>query len=485
MIGKDVKPGQQTNQYADLPLVVRMEGSLITTQLAWEAFFRMLGRNPLLLFMLPLWLKDGAERVSSELLARFLPEAPWLPYHQPLLSYLRAQKQAGRELVLATSMPGDFGRQVADHLGLFDDVIVIGCHSVSANREAVGPQPADHTVSTFVYAGRTADDSAARGAVAFVLVDPEKASEFVKDCTVVVEKMIFSEPVGWRTWAKAARVHQWLKNLLIFVPLITAHQIGDMGLVLRALSAFSAFSLCASAIYLLNDLIDLNADRQHRSKRSRPLASGRISIKQATWAIPVLLIAAFVLGLYPGKSFLAILCAYIVLTTLYSCWLKKLVVVDVVVLALLYTFRLLAGGAAIAIMPSFWLLSFSMFIFFSLALMKRSADLVLGRNSEQNLMAGRGYVVSDAAIVQMFGIASGYMSVLVLALYINSDDVRLLYTHPELIWILCPLFFYWISRVWLITSRGDMTDDPVLFAVRDRVSQSVALLTATILWLAA
>jgi len=318
-----------------------------------------------------------------------------------------------------------------------------------------------------------------------VLVDPEKGSEFVKDRPVVVEKMIFSEQVGWRTRAKTARVHQWLKNLLIFVPLITAHQIGDVGLVLRALSAFSAFSLCASAIYLFNDLIDLNADRQHRSKRIRPLASGRISIKQATWAIPVLLIAAFVLGLYPGKTFLAILGAYIVLTTLYSCWLKKLVVVDVVVLALLYTFRLLAGGAAIAIMPSFWLLSFSMFIFFSLALMKRSADLVLGRNSEQNLMVGRGYVGSDAAIVQMFGIASGYMSVLVLALYINSDDVRLLYTHPELIWILCPLFFYWISRVWLITSRGDMTDDPVLFAVRDRVSQSVALITATILWLAA
>jgi len=463
-----------------------MEGGLLSAHLVWEAFFMMLGRNPLLLFMLPLWLKDGAERVSSELLARFLPEAPWLPYHQPLLSYLRAQKQAGRELILATSMPVVFGRQVADHLGLFKDVIGIGCPPVSANRrETVGPQPADNAVSTFVYAGRTADDPAARGAVAFVLVDPEKGSEFVKDRPVVVEKMIFSEPVGWRTWAKTARVHQWLKNLLIFVPLITAHQIGDVGLVLRALSAFSAFSLCASAIYLFNDLIDLNADRQHRSKRIRPLASGRISIKQATWAIPVLLIAAFVLGLYPGKTFLAILGAYIVLTTLYSCWLKKLVVVDVVVLALLYTFRLLAGGAAIAIMPSFWLLSFSMFIFFSLALMKRSADLVLGRNSEQNLMVGRGYVGSDAAIVQMFGIASGYMSVLVLALYINSDDVRLLYTHPELIWILCPLFFYWISRVWLITSRGDMTDDPVLFAVRDRVSQSVALITATILWLAA
>jgi 4-hydroxybenzoate polyprenyltransferase len=187
-------------------------------------------------------------------------------------------------------------------------------------------------------------------------------------------------------------------------------------------------------------------------------------------------------GLYPGPRFLSVVVLYVVLTTLYSCWLKKLVLVDVVVLALLYTMRLLAGGAAVSIMPSFWLLSFAMFIFFSLALMKRSADLVPGRSNGQNQMEGRGYLADDAAIVQMSGISSGYMSVLVLALYINSEDVRLLYAHPELIWLLCPLLFYWISRVWLITSRGKMTEDPVLFAIRDRVSQAVAVLTAIILW---
>ncbi len=479
-----MKPGQESNQYAGLPLLVNMEGGLIATDLVWEAFFLMLGCNPFVLFMLPVWLKDGAGRVTAELLARFSPEAQWLPYHQPLLAYLRAEKQAGRRLFLATAMDVALGRQVSGHLGLFDDVVVVDGAAEPAAAVDTSAAAAGNLPPAFVYVGRTADDPAAQNAAAVILVDPQPGGGGDHRRTATVQKTIVSKAAGWHTYARAVRVHQWLKNLLIFIPLITAHQVGDAGLVLRAVCAFFSFSLCASAVYLLNDLIDLPADRKHRSKSSRPIASGGLSIKRATLTIPLLFSTALILGWYPGALFLSMLAGYIVLTTLYSCWLKKLVVVDVVVLALLYTLRLLAGGAAVTIMPSFWLLSFAMFIFFSLALMKRSADLILGRSNGQNMMEGRGYLEGDAAIVQMFGVASGYISVLVLALYINSDDVRLLYTHPELIWVLCPLLFYWVSRVWLITSRGRMTDDPVLFTIKDRGSQAVALVTAIILWLA-
>ena len=479
-----MKPGQKTDQHGAPPLLVRMEDGLISTDPAWEAFFLMLGRNPLLLLTLPFRLKNGADRPGTYLLTRFPPEARWLPYHQPLVSYLRAQKQAGRRLLLATALPVMFGRQVAEHLGLFNGVVALDGAAADAGASAADQLPVEGLPAAFVYVGRTLEGLGADGAVRMVLVDSQERGSRADNPAVPVEETIISEPAGWQTYGKVARVHQWLKNLLIFVPLITAHQVGDIGLFLRALCAFFSFSFCASAIYLLNDLIDLPADRKHRTKCGRPLASGRLPINRAVLAIPLLLFAACILGLYPGTQFLLVVAAYIVLTTLYSCWLKRLVVVDVVVLALLYTMRLLAGGAAVSIMPSFWLLSFAMFIFFSLALMKRSADLVLGRSNGHNQMEGRGYLAGDAAIVQMSGVASGYLSVLVLALYINSEDVRLLYTHPELIWLLCPLLFYWISRVWLITSRGAMTEDPVLFAVRDRASQAVALVTAIILWCA-
>ena len=463
--------GQESNHHAGLPLLVSMEHGLFATALAWEAFCLMLSRNPLLLFMLPVWLRGGTGRVSTELLARFSPDPRLLPCHRPLLDYLRAEKQAGRRLVLATALPAELGRQTVQRLGLFDDLAVLDGAATSA---ALPP--------AYIYVGCAADEEAARRAAAVVLVKRSGIGHGRPPAAVI--KTILPEAAGWRTYVQAARMHQWLKNLLIFIPLVTAHRIGETELLLRALCAFFSFSLCASAIYLLNDLIDLSADRQHRSKCNRPLASGRMLISSAVAAIPLLVGAAFVLGSLPGPLFLSILAFYILLTTLYSCWLKRLVMVDVVVLALLYTLRLLAGGAAVGIMPSFWLLSFSMFIFFSLALMKRSADLVLGRSGGQNSMEGRGYLGSDGAIVQMCGVASGYLSVLVLALYINSEDVRLLYTHPELIWLLCPLLFYWISRVWLITSRGAMTDDPVLFAIRDRVSQGVAGAAAIILWIA-
>jgi 4-hydroxybenzoate polyprenyltransferase len=317
-----------------------------------------------------------------------------------------------------------------------------------------------------------------------VLVDSGKKKRHSAHEKHKIEKIIAVPRPGWIEYVKAVRIHQWIKNLLVFVPLITAHQITDVALLSRAALAFAAFSLCASGVYLLNDLFDIQADRKHPNKSGRPLAAGNIAVNITSLLVPFLTFIAVLIGAFLGATFVTILFAYLGITALYSIWLKRIVVVDVVLLAALYTVRIFAGGAAVAIMPSFWLLSFSMFIFFSLALMKRSSDLYHARTSEQNIMAGRGYVADDARIVQNMGTASGYMSVLVMALYINSDEVQLLYSQPWILWFICPLLLYWISRVWVIASRGLMREDPILFTIRDWVSYAVAIIACVILWLA-
>ena len=473
-----------SNKTASLPLLVKAEGVLVSTEVMWESFYVMLNRNPLLAFKLPFWVMEGRGRLAAMLLDRYPPNVENLPYNSELLSYLHKEKQKGRRLVLVTELNTTFAQLVADHLGLFDEVITMHASSgINAGSDSSGAAdgrlPAD-----YVYACSAADEPVAGGARAIVMVGPKSERDRKHFGSVDIEKQIFLNTAGWFTCIQAARVHQWLKNLLIFVPLITAHRIGEVDLFFRALCAFFSFSFCASAIYLLNDLVDLSADRKHFNKRNRPLASGRLSLKAASATVLLLLISSVAIGLYPGRQFLAVLSLYAGFSILYSFWLKKLVIVDVVILALLYIFRIIAGGEAVAIMPSFWLLSFAMFIFYSLALMKRSTDLLVGLTNGKTFMEGRGYTNSDAPLVQIFGVSSGFMSVLVLALYINSEDVRLLYSKPELLWLLCPLFFYWISRVWLITSRGLMSDDPILFTVKDSASWAIALTTAITLWLA-
>jgi 4-hydroxybenzoate polyprenyltransferase len=470
---------------ASLPLLVKAEGVLISTEVIWESFYLMLNSDPLQVLRLPFRLWEGRGRLAAKLLDRYPPTVENLPYNSELLSYLHKEKQKGRRLVLVTELPITFAQLVADHLGLFDEVISMDDSSTndaeSDNCRAAGARlPAD-----YVYACRGSDGPVVRGARAIVLVGSKRQQNHKHFVSVDIEKRIFLNTAEWYTYFQAVRVHQWLKNLLIFVPLITAHRIGEIDLVFRALCAFFSFSLCASAIYLLNDLVDLSADRQHFNKRNRPLASGRLSLKAASILVLLLLFLAVAIGLYPGRQFLFVLTLYAGLSILYSFWLKKLVIVDVVILALFYIFRIIAGGEAVDIMPSFWLLSFAMFIFFSLALMKRSADLLVGLTNGKTFMEGRGYENRDAPLVQIIGVSSGCMSVLVLALYINSESVRLLYSKPELLWLLCPLFFYWISRVWLITNRGLMSDDPILFTIKDSASRIVALITAIILWLAA
>jgi 4-hydroxybenzoate polyprenyltransferase len=324
-----------------------------------------------------------------------------------------------------------------------------------------------------------------------IIVDaPKSVAEQVEQVRPVLARFASAKPkVG--NYLNAVRLHQWLKNLLVFVPVLASHRVSDEIVMGQVLLAFLAFSLCASSVYLLNDLLDLPSDRAHPRKRQRPFASGLIPLEQGVFlASLLLLIAVFMAWWLPGTFFMALV-GYYMTTLAYSLWLKNQVIVDVLVLAILYTFRIIAGAAATEVVPSFWLLAFSMFLFLSLAMVKRYAELLVVLTQKKETMAGRGYHVNDLPLLESLGGASGYLSVLVLALYLNSSDVHTLYASPQVLWLMLPLLLFWVSRMWIKTHRGEMHDDPVVFAVKDRLSLMIGaacgllILAAIVNWSAA
>ncbi|MCB1825973.1 MAG: UbiA family prenyltransferase [Candidatus Competibacteraceae bacterium] len=469
------------------PLCVDLDGTLINTDLLVESFFLLLGKHPLLVLFVPFWLLRGKARLKQELARRVEPDAATLPYHPAFLTWLRQQHAQGRRLVLATSAAESFARQIADHLGIFSQII-----ATTDDVNLSGSRKAERLCERFDergfdYAGNGMVDVAVWGrARQAILVNPARGVR-EQAARVAAITAVFDDREGARPtpWFKALRVHQWLKNVLVFVPLLAAHRIDEVALLFQAVLAYVAFGLCASSVYLLNDLLDLPADRQHPRKRLRPFAAGQLPVLAGAWLVPALLVLAFLLaGITLPPLFSSVLLGYYALALTYSLYFKQIVMLDAVVLAALYTLRIIAGATATGIVPTFWLLAFSMFIFLSLALVKRHAELLALREMRHGMAWGRGYQVDDLQLLQTLGGASGYLSVLVLALYINSSTSQVLYRHPEAIWLLCPLLLYWISRVWLKTHRGEMHDDPVIFAVQDRVSQVLMGIGAAIVWLA-
>lgn len=470
------------------PLVVDLDGTLIKTDLLHETASRFVVQQPLAAPRLLAWMLAGKSVLKTRLARGVTLDAAILPYDTELLAWLRAQKAAGRELVLATASHRELAEQVAAHLGLFDAVLATeeGANLRSeAKRDAL---VARYGERGFDYVGDDPCDLCifrAAGAAHLVSRSPALAR---RARALGNLESVRARPGGSLAAGllKAARPHQWAKNLLVFVPLLAAHRYGDMLSAMQALVAFVVLSLAASSVYLLNDLVDVSDDRHHERKRARPFASGELSLLHGWLAWPLLAAAAFGLAawLLPWR-FTAVLGCYGVLTAAYSLRLKRIAVVDVIVLAALYTLRLIAGAAAIAVPMSFWLLSFSMFIFLSLALIKRYSELRAARDAgREATLRGRGYGPQDLEMVSSLGAAAGYMAVLVLALYIQDSRTAALYQEPRAIWLACPLLLYWISRAWLIAHRGQMHQDPVLFALRDRVSWVVGALFVVVFALA-
>ena len=473
---------------ADLgpPLVVDLDGTLLKTDLLQESFFVLIKKRPLYIFMAIFWLIKGRSNLKIQIANRVSVDVAALPYNLQLLKYLLDQKKKGRKIVLATGSEQRLAIAVANHLGVFSEV-----YGTTLSVNLKGLYKSTKLVKVFGdkkfdYAGDSSSDLAVwQKARKAILVNAPASLERKARKVSSLDAVFNNRKPSVRTFFKAIRVHQWMKNLLIFVPLGAAHQLSNPHLVLQALIAFFAFSFGASCVYLINDLIDLNDDRNHKVKHNRPIACGDFSISNALISVVLLLGASFALCYFLPFEFVLVLFVYYAITLSYTFYLKRVVLVDVLVLAGLYTVRLGAGGAAVSIEPSYWLLTFALFIFLSLAMVKRYAELSSLQKEGKCLARGRGYRVEDLSILSSLGTASGYVAVLVLALYINGEAAELLYKTPQLIWLQCPIMLLWISRVWLKAHRGEMLEDPVIFAIKDRVSQLTVLLMVVVVILAA
>jgi 4-hydroxybenzoate polyprenyltransferase/phosphoserine phosphatase len=461
--------------------VVDLDGTLVTVDLLHETLLRATTARPWILFRAVGWLRAGKAAFKRAIADRVEIDAAHLPYCEPFLEWLREQKKIGRELWLVTGSDMRLARAVADHLGLFDEVLASdGVVNLTGERKAqvLTERLRDRG---FVYAGNSMVDvavwSQAKGAV--VVNAPKKVRVAAAKATAV--ETVFLGRSTVKAWVRSIRPHQWVKNLLLFVPLLTAHRFFDFASFLTVSLLFVAFSLCASSVYLLNDLLDLDSDRRHPTKRHRPLASGDMSLPAGVFSAAALLVAAFAVAAALGPWAVGGLGAYYLFTLGYSWRLKRIVIVDVIALAGLYTMRVVVGGLVVGIPISQWLLGFAWFVFLSLAFTKRYTELRRATLRGVEKAHGRGYLTTDLPIIGMCGIAAGFAAVLVLSLYLNSDAVRELYRSPAILWVWVPVVLYWLCRVWVLANRGDLHDDPVVFAARDATTYVLAALVVAIL----
>lgn len=474
-----------THKAGACPLCVDLDGTLIKTDALLEGLCALLKQNVWLLFLLPLWLLRGRAHFKREVARRVSLDPRRLPYNEAFLDYLKEQRAQGRTLVLATASDALLAQRIAAHLGLFDEVIASdGKHNLKG-RQKLRALEARFGAQGFDYAGNDRADLRIWPHARHALVVNARAPLMEAALRVAQVAQVFPDERRnrGRILLRAIRAHQWVKNVLVFIPLLTAHQLSASALG-QAVLAFVAFSLCASSVYLLNDLADLDADRAHPTKRRRPLASGELPLPTAFALVPLLLLASVGVALWLPPMFLVVLACYFGLTVAYSLYLKQIALLDVLVLAILYTTRILAGSVAFGMAISPWLLAFSVFIFLSLAFVKRYSELRLLRSLAKTSAKGRGYFAGDLEQLGNLGAASGYISVLVLALYLNSEEVTTLYRWPELLWLALPPLLYWMSRVWLLAHRGQIDQDPVVFALHDRPSYYAAGAVALAVWLA-
>jgi len=467
-----------------VPLVVDLDGTLTPTDTLIESLIQLIKRKPLSLLKLPFWIFKGRAAFKDKVASSTALSLENYPFREILLEYLRGEKEKGRRLILATATHKSIAESISMRLGIFDKVLASderlnlkGKVKLQAIQDEVGTE--------FVYAGDSRADIpiwlAARAAI-LVGVSPS-VGRVIKQ-KIPVEFEIEKDPFRFSTWLRALRVHQWSKNLLLFVPLLTAFSFIDVVKLTTIVIAFFAFSLIASATYIVNDLWDLENDRVHPRKRLRPLASARISIIQGIIAAGISLSFGFFLAQMVSLNFFLILLLYLVLTSSYSWVLKEHVIVDVIMLSVLYTLRIYAGSVAIEVTISFWLLAFSIFVFFSLALVKRCAELVsLGQNASV-AMRGRAYRVTDLVVLWPLGVGAALSAMVVFGLFISASETQERYATPDMLWLVVIALVYWLSRLWIKTSRGEMHDDPVVYAMKDNVSRITIMVMIIIMTVA-
>lgn len=465
---------------ADPVLVVDLDGTLIASDMLHETFWASLSQDWTTFFRAPLALLQGRAALKAALQDTAQVQVDALPYNQPVIDYIKSWRESGGQAVLVTASDQRIADQIAAHVGLFDEVYGSdGTLNLKGDNKARFLEQ-KYGANGFAYMGDSAADLAvwSKAAKAITVNAADAIRNKLSKLGCEVEHLV-APNVSRKAYLKALRPHQWLKNVLVFLPMIAAHNFAPSTL-LNSLLAFLSFSLIASSVYVVNDLLDLKADRAHPRKRLRPFASGAIPVSHGVWMASGLLLGGFLLAALTNLAFIGIMLVYFAITTAYSVSLKRKLIVDVCTLAGLYTIRIIAGGVATGIELSVWLLAFSIFLFFSLAAVKRQAELVDSAKRGKLGASGRGYHVDDLPVMTQMAVAAGYLSVLVLALYLNSPAVVALYAWPTVLWGICPILLFWISRVIMITHRGLMHDDPIVFAARDRNSQICFALVAAL-----
>lgn len=462
------------------PLVVDLDGTLTPTDTLIESLVRIARRSPFRLIPLLISLLSGKAAFKHAVANEISLSADSLPYRMDVLDYLKQERLSGRKIILATAAHQSIAADVALHLGLFDLVIASnerdnlkGGAKLRAIQEHVG--------NVFSYAGDHSAD--------FVIWKSANSAVLVAVTDSVARKVHNSVPVemefprlspGWMGWLQAIRVHQWLKNILIFVPLLTSFSITRPDAIIAACLAFIAFSLVASSNYIMNDLWDLPSDRAHPRKRNRPMADGRISLLKGLGVSSALLISGLIIANNISPLFLFLIIAYLFSANVYSFILKRYVIIDVIALSVLYVFRIIAGSVATGIAASSWLIVFSAMFFLSLALVKRCSELLLMTDNQKNVTKGRDYRVQDLNVLFPLGVSASMSSVVVFCLFVADPVIQLRYATPELLSLLPVALVYWLARTWIKTSRGEMHDDPLVYAIKDSGSRYVLAAMAAI-----
>jgi len=452
------------------PIYVDLDGTLIKTDLLLEGIIALLKSSWTAIFLLPLWLLRGKAYLKDRIARRVSINPALLPYNTELVDYLRGQVASGHKVYLASASHATFVQPVAEHLGIISGLLASdGQVNLKGNRKA--RRIIEHANGApFIYAGDAAADIPVwkHCSEAIVVNAPRRVEKAVRKTGRPVR--VFKTRRRLMMYLREFRIHQASKNLLLFVPAFTSNLYTQVHVMTSLLVLFCAFVMTTSGTYIINDLLDLNSDRQHRTKRFRPLASGEMPISHAFVLIVILIGAGHTVAATVSCYSALVLFLYMLITLSYSFYLKTVIIVDVIILAFLFTIRVIAGAVAIQVTLSVWLLAFSIFIFLSLALVKRCTELSMVADSGLTATSGRDYRVSDLPLLNSMGIASAYVAVLVVALYLESPNASRQYQTPEALWLICPLLMYWISRLWIKTARREMSDDPIIYTLKDKTS---------------
>ena len=464
------------------PLCVDLDGTLVKNDTLMDSLLLLVRTRPAAALRTPLWLLRGKAALKAEVTARVSLDERHLPYNRRLIEFLDAERGEGRKLYLATGADRQLAARIANHLGIFEGVLasdgqtnLTAGNKLDGLRQAFGDEGYD-------YIGNASPDlPLLEHAGSAMLANPGPALRArLRARGVTVQREFDDRVPPAKAVLKAVRLHQWAKNILIFLPLLLAHNL-HAGVVAAALLAFVSFSLSASATYIVNDLLDIEADRRHPRKRMRPFAAGDLSVAAGVMISTVFLgVSLAIATVWLPREYLTWLLLYLAATLSYSLYLKRVVLVDVILLSGLYTVRMLAGSAATRVPITPWLAALSLFLFLSLAMVKRFSELENTRARGQSLANGRGYLLGDIEQLRSFGTSCAYASVVVFSFDIGSHEVTRLYRHPDRLWLITPLMILWLSRVWLLASRGELDEDPVIFAVTDRVSLLIGLAVAAI-----